>query len=174
MFEHSPDFQLARATTTQTQFSFTIFDSGQTTVWLQLETKVKCSEYLLRRSIRLLTFSNPFKMPERTRLKRSTGSTNPIRCKSTSTFNDDKSIIHVLILSAFLAVCCTNKPRNKLKMLRFCRTPNNRLLWAADLNWRQGPAALGAFHKTLRVFPCLPIFVIFTLLPLQIANCRLA
>ena len=37
--------------------------------------------------------------------------TNSIKYKRTSTFNDDKSIVDVWILSVSLAVCCNNEPR---------------------------------------------------------------
>ncbi len=63
------------------------------------KNKSKMLEYRCRRSIPLMTFSNPFKIPERAKLKRSTGFTNPIKYKRTSAFSDDKSIVNVWILN---------------------------------------------------------------------------
>jgi hypothetical protein len=58
--------------------------------------RVKCSEYLSRTTNPSLTFSNPFKIPERTKLKRSSGSKNLIKCKRTSTFSDEKFMVRTL------------------------------------------------------------------------------
>ena len=96
-------------------------------MWLPFKSQVSCSEYLLSRLIPLLTFSNPFKIPERTRLKRSIGLTNFIKCKRTSTFNDEKFIVDVWIWSVSLKVCCTNEPSTKLLTSGFFRTENWQL-----------------------------------------------
>jgi hypothetical protein len=71
--------------------------------------RVECSEYLCRRSIPSFIFSNPLKIPERTRLKRSAGFTNPIKYRRTSSFTDDKSIINVWIHQKVALSHCTHK-----------------------------------------------------------------
>ena len=63
-------------------------------------TAVKYSGYLSRRSMPSFAFSNPFKIPERTKLNWSTGSVNFIKCKRISTFSDDKFMIDILASSA--------------------------------------------------------------------------
>jgi hypothetical protein len=65
-----------------------------------LTLQVKCnSKYLFRRSNPTCAFSNPFKIPERTRLKRSTGFTNLIKYKRTSTLSDENFIVDVWSLN---------------------------------------------------------------------------
>jgi len=138
---------------------------------LQLETKVKCSKYRCRRSIPLMTFSNPFRIPERAKLKRSTGFTNFIKYKRTSAVSDDKFIVDVLILSPFSWNYAPKmSPSTKLLMLRIWRTPRDRLLWAAD-DFPDERVHFPRNNATLSLFPTFPPS---SLLPLQTANCRLA
>ena len=54
------------------------------------------SDYLCWRLILWLTFSSPFKIPERTKLNRSTGSMILIKCNRTSTCNDAKCMVGIV------------------------------------------------------------------------------
>jgi len=75
-------------------------------------TRVECSEYLCRRSIPSFAFSNPFRIPEISKLKRSSGSMNFIKRKRTSTLSDDTSMIDTLT-----SLWCTNETSIKLLMI---------------------------------------------------------
>ena len=56
--------------------------------------------YLSLRSILFDRFSNPLRIPDRIKLKRSTGSTNSIKWDRTSTFSDAKLMVDMSTLSA--------------------------------------------------------------------------
>ena len=55
------------------------------------------SLYLFWRSIPLFTFSNPSKIPERSKLTQSTGSTNFTKCKRTSKLSDEKCVADMFL-----------------------------------------------------------------------------
>jgi hypothetical protein len=65
-----------------------------------MESMTERYEYLCWRSIPLFTFSNPFRIPERSKLKESTGFMNFIKYNRTSVGIVDKFMIDMLVFKA--------------------------------------------------------------------------
>ena len=100
--------------------------------------KVKCWEYFSCR-LSSLTFSNPFKIPDRARLKRSTGSRNFVKYKRTSTFSDDKFIVEVCSVFRCNYAAIVNRVPN---LSNFAILKNNKefaTLSSRRLSWRTDP-----------------------------------